>query len=320
MYVFYQLRFPVFALSGCLSMWLKCLLLLSYLSMNWIWNVIAFLSMSDFYPCRFACKLIQVADDIISLLGWLVENWPKSAILQESSLPDAFPEKSWVSPNATTRSRKNGKAPLEGLGINIDAPSSSSRFENISPEDRGNEGNHPLIALLTSVASNTSPDPFDMGTLSNEMHTDSLQQDVAMEEKPMTVSSEMPSAATDPEGCSGNAGFLVPEEVSVSSIRACFLPFNHSGQRMVLFYEDVILQLCSPHLRVQFGLSTKFADHAGRPRLSFVVNASPSLCRVLEACDDIVQKLFVESGGSSDWRPVLNRKPGFFNYPTVRLQ
>lgn len=242
-----------------------------------------------------------------------------TVLFLESSLPDAFPEKSWVSPNATTRSRKNGKAPLEGLGINIDAPSSSSRFENISPEDRGNEGNHPLIALLTSVASNTSPDPFDMGTLSNEMHTDSLQQDVAMEEKPMTVSSEMPSAATDPEGCSGNAGFLVPEEVSVSSIRACFLPFNHSGQRMVLFYEDVILQLCSPHLRVQFGLSTKFADHAGRPRLSFVVNASPSLCRVLEACDDIVQKLFVESGGSSDWRPVLNRKPGFFNYPTVRL-
>ncbi|KAF2318006.1 hypothetical protein GH714_041333 [Hevea brasiliensis] len=85
---------------------------------------------------------------------------------------------------------------------------------------------------------------------------------------------------------------------------------------MILFYEDVILQLCCHHLRVRFELSTKFVDNAGRPRLSFVVDASPSVCGVLEACDDIVRKLFVESGSNSDWRPVLNRKPGFFNYPT----
>ncbi|KAF2316060.1 hypothetical protein GH714_040855 [Hevea brasiliensis] len=61
-----------------------------------------------------------------------------TVLFLESSLPDAFPEKSWVSPNATTRSRTNGKSLLEGLGINIDAPSSSSKFENFSPGDHGN--------------------------------------------------------------------------------------------------------------------------------------------------------------------------------------
>ncbi|KAF2318007.1 hypothetical protein GH714_041334 [Hevea brasiliensis] len=131
-----------------------------------------------------------------------------TVLFLESSLPDAFPEKSWVSPNATTRSRTNGKSLLEGLGINIDAPSSSSKFENFSPGDHGNEGNHPLFSQLTIVASKTSPpDSFDMGSLSNEMRTNYLQQDVAMEEKPMTVSSEMPSAVTVPEGWSGNEEF-----------------------------------------------------------------------------------------------------------------
>ncbi|KAJ9140493.1 hypothetical protein P3X46_031134 [Hevea brasiliensis] len=243
-----------------------------------------------------------------------------TVLFLESSLPDAFPEKSWVSPNATTRSRKNGKSPLEGPGINIDASSSSSKFGNVSPKYHENEENHPLYDLLRCVASDMpQPDTFDMTALSNEIHADSLQQDVDMEKKPMTESSEMPSAVTVPGSFSGNAGFLEPDEVSVSSIRACFVTFKDGVQRMILLYEHAILQLCCHHLRVRFGLSTKFVDHAGRPRLSFVVDASPCLCGVLEACDGIVRKLFVESGSNSDWRPAVNKKPGFFNYPTVRL-
>ncbi|EEF47833.1 protein NEN1 [Ricinus communis] len=243
-----------------------------------------------------------------------------TVLFLESSLPDAFPEKSWVSPNATTRSRKNGKSPLERPGTDVDAPSSSSKFENISLAGHEPERSHPIIYLLTSVGSNTTQtDPFDMGTLSNEMTTSSLQQDVTMEEKSLTESSEMPSLVTVRDGGSAYAGFLETEKVSISSIRASFVPLFRGAQRMVLLHEDVILQLCCPRLRVRFGLSTKFVDSAGRPRLSFVVDAPPNLCSILDTCDGSAQKLSVESGSTSDWRQVVSRKPGFVNYPIVRL-
>ncbi|GFP87461.1 protein nen3 [Phtheirospermum japonicum] len=120
-----------------------------------------------------------------------------TVLFLESSLPDIFTENSWVSPNATTRSRRNGKGSVEKTAPNESTPSSS--------------------------------------------------------------------------------------------------------------------------LKVRFGISTKFVDHAGRPRLNFVVDASPSLCKVLDATDSLAQKLSVDFGSSSEWRPVVTRKPGFFNSPTVRL-
>jgi hypothetical protein len=51
-----------------------------------------------------------------------------------------------------------------------------------------------------------------------------------------------------------------------------------------------------------------------------VVDPSPNLCNVLDACDNVARKLSSESGSGSDWRPVVIRKEGFFNYPTIRLQ
>ncbi|CAI9283985.1 unnamed protein product [Lactuca saligna] len=72
-------------------------------------------------------------------------------------------------------------------------------------------------------------------------------------------------------------------------------------------------------LKIRFGISTKFVDQAGRPRLSFVVDAPPNLCGVLDACDNIAKR-FVDSDSNSEWRPVVSRKPGFYNSPTVRLQ
>ncbi|MCI21804.1 ribonuclease H superfamily polynucleotidyl transferase, partial [Trifolium medium] len=37
------------------------------------------------------------------------------------------------------------------------------------------------------------------------------------------------------------------------------------------------------------------------------------------ACDNVARKLSSESGSGSDWRPIVTRKEGFFNYPTIRL-
>ncbi|KAJ6411588.1 hypothetical protein OIU84_008215 [Salix udensis] len=148
----------------------------------------------------------------------------------------------------------------------------------------------------------------------------SLQQDVTMEENPILQPPEMPSTVTVPESCSDSLGFLEPDEVSLPSIRALHVPFFRGSQRVKLFYEGAILQLCCPRLRIRFGISKKYSDHAGRPKLSFVVDASPSLCGVLDTCDRIVQKFYAESGCSSDWRCVVSRKQAYVNYPTVRLR
>jgi hypothetical protein len=334
---------------------------------------------------------------------------------QESSLPDAFPENHWVSPNAITRSRRNGKSPV----LNKNSPSSSSHVKStpaLSPENDRTEEKRPVFSLLTSstaeaqysVASNTAhpdtfdmvalgnemnaasfqpdvameenpilqppempstvnspstsshvkstpalspendrteekrpvfsltsstaeaqysvafntahPDTFDMVAIGNEMNAASFQPDVAMEENPILQPPEMPSTVTVPESCSDILGFLEPDEVSLSSIRAFHVPFFLGSRRIKLFYEGAILQLRCPRLRMRFGLSTKFSDHAGRPRLSFVVDASPSLCDVLDKCESIVRKVCEDSNCSSDWRSVVTRKHGFVNNPTVRLK
>uniref|UniRef100_A0A2P2JIX0 Uncharacterized protein MANES_06G090000 n=1 Tax=Rhizophora mucronata TaxID=61149 RepID=A0A2P2JIX0_RHIMU len=237
-----------------------------------------------------------------------------TVLFLESSLPETFPEKSWVSPNATTRSRRNGQSPPEGTSLNLNTPSSSSKSENIA--DSGSEGKHQILSLVTS---STPQDPFDMATLDNEVNTVSLQPDVCTEERPLPESHEMPSTASDPEGCKDSGRFLDPNNISIPSVTASLVPLFHGGQKMILLHENIALQLFCPQLKVRFGINSKFVDHAGRPRLNFVVDAPPSLCRVLDACDGVAQKLFVDSGSNSHWRNVVIRKDGFAHNPTVRL-
>ncbi|WCJ35911.1 Polynucleotidyl transferase ribonuclease H-like superfamily protein [Euphorbia peplus] len=241
-----------------------------------------------------------------------------TVLFLESSFPESFPEKSWVSPNAITRSRTNGKSSPEGPVMNTNAPSSSSNVGNISPPDDGADRNASFLsAALTSVASNTAQaDPFDMRTLSCEMNTESLE-DVSMEEKTVMESSLLASSMINQEGCNGCPGFLEPDQVNISSIKVAFVPFFRGTQKMVLLHRDVPLQLYCHGLRVRFGISSKFTDYAGRPRLSFVVEPSPSLCEVLEACDRITQEVSAESGNSSEWRHVLNKRQSYV--PTIRL-
>ncbi|PQQ05744.1 protein NEN1 [Prunus yedoensis var. nudiflora] len=203
-----------------------------------------------------------------------------TVLFLESSLPDIFTENSWVSPNATTRSRSNGKS---------------------SAEKRG------------------QPDPFDMGPLSIEVQKELNQPDTTMVEVPApeTPNSSSPAAAS--ESCSSSVGFLQPDEVFIPSICASLAPLYRGSQRIKLLHKDVTLQLCCRHMKLRFGINTKFFDHAGRPRLNIVADASPNLCEVLDACDAIAQKLSVDSGSNSEWRPVVIRKEGFYNYATVRL-
>ncbi|EOY21926.1 Polynucleotidyl transferase, putative isoform 1 [Theobroma cacao] len=254
-----------------------------------------------------------------------------TVLFLESSLPDILTADSVVSPRPTTRSISNSKSSPEGPSPNMQAPSSSiyESVPNLSPTDIENGEPHPIISLLTchigeeipslDASDSAQPDPFDMSRLSNEIKTEAYQLDVTMEEKPEPESPEVSLATAVAGGCSGYAGFLEPDEVSVTSISASLTPYYRGTDRIKLLHEDVVLQLFCSRLRVRFGISKKFVDQAGRPRLSIMVNVSPSLCRVLDACDAVAKKRFEDCGSSSEWRPVVNRKDGYVNYPTVRL-
>ncbi len=131
-------------------------------------------------------------------------------------------------------------------------------------------------------------DAFDMGPPSNEMQEYSSDDD--------------------------SARFLEPDDVHIPAISPYLVPIYRDRtqpQRMQLFHKDSILQLSCTHLKVWFRINTNF------PTLNFVVNAPPSLCRVLNECDDLAQKLSTDSGSSSKWWPMVTRTN---NYPTVKLQ
>lgn len=233
-----------------------------------------------------------------------------------------------------TRSWSNSKSSPEQPNPSMHAALSpsltSENVPNLLPADLGNGEHHPILSLLTHHTGETNsdasvpaqPDPFDMGLLRNEVKTEALQLDVTMEEKPQLESPEMSSATAIAEGCSGYDGFLEPDEVSKTSIHASLIPHYRGTHQIKLFHENVALQLFFPCLRVRFGVHSKFVDQAGRPRLNFVVDASPRLYEILDTCDNVAKKIFEDCGSGSEWRPVVleNKNYNYINIPTVRLQ
>ncbi|XP_027167880.1 protein NEN1 [Coffea eugenioides] len=253
-----------------------------------------------------------------------------TVLFLESSLPDIFTENSWVSPNATTRSRSNGKASPEAIGLDSSEPSSSSKVENHLRSTPANhlEEAHPILSLVTPVTNidvqdivdpnSTGTDPFDMGLLRNEMEREPLQVEDSMEEEE-SGSALQESSTTSSEGSCGLIDFLEPDEISIPSVSVFLASFYRGTRKIQILHKSIALHVCCRQLKVRFGISKKFFDPAGRPRLSFVVNASPSLCRILDEIDKLAQRLSVDSGSSSEWRPSVTRKAGFWNFPTVRL-
>ncbi|XVE56893.1 hypothetical protein DITRI_Ditri04bG0047000 [Diplodiscus trichospermus] len=253
-----------------------------------------------------------------------------TVLFLESSLPDILTAEGPVSPRPTTRSSSNGMSSPEWPSPNMHtlSPSLTSKIvPNSSPRDLENGEHDHVISLPTchtgEVNSDASDpaqrDPFDMGLLRNEIKTEALQSDITMEEKPELESPGMSPATAMAEGCSGYAGFLEPDEVSKTYISASLIPYNCGTHRVKLLHKDVAFQLFCPRLRVRFGIYTKFLDQAGRPRLSFVVDASPSLCGVLDACNEVAKKVSEDCGSGSVWRHVVASNPHYSNSPTVRL-
>lgn len=118
------------------------------------------------------------------------------------------------------------------------------------------------------------------------------------------------------ENSNGHVEFLEADQVLPDKIRA---PTVQSLQKAVLLYRDCPLQLSCMGMKIHFGVSPKFTDYAGRPKLSIVVDAPHTLCKILDICDQVAQASSQNSGSNSEWRPVLKRL-AHSNTFTIRLQ
>lgn len=242
-----------------------------------------------------------------------------TVLFLESSVPDILTEMSWFSPRRSPRTRSNEKSlpsgVIESLASSSSSSSSSKTDLSLSSVDDATTDieNHPIVSLLTECSENDSSccgiDPSDITTLISKLHIGTLQTDAADEAQDESTPSPDPDAKYE--------DFLGVDEVSVSSIRASFIP---GSLRMELFHDDDPLQLCVDSLKIRFGISRKFLNHEGRPRLNIVVDLPPGLCKILDEANDVAHKLSLESGTASEWRLTVMRKEGFTKYPTARLQ
>ncbi|PWA61288.1 polynucleotidyl transferase, ribonuclease H-like superfamily protein [Artemisia annua] len=215
-----------------------------------------------------------------------------TVLFLESSQSDSFTE-NWVSLNATNGVRHNGNANLNGTASNTSLISHNRNIENhtIPPNHIAQE--------------NTMVPPVD------KMETENLQSNEAMIAESSTT--------TLSDAFSNHSEFLEPDAVSMASITVNVAPFFNGSPKLQILHRNIPMQIRCDGMRVRFGLSTQFVDHAGRPRLSFVVDVNSSnLCNILDACDNIAKR-FLGSDSNSEWRPVVTRKPGFYNSPTIRL-
>lgn len=144
-----------------------------------------------------------------------------------------------------------------------------------------------------------------------------LQSDILMEEEQI-----QPSDTAVFENTSDHEGFLAPDAISLPNIKAILVQFYPGSQMMKLklLHGDSPLQLYCPFLKIRFGTNGKFLDNSGRRRLNFVVDLYPSLCSILEACDNNAQKLSIDTGSTSEWNQIVNPMKGFVNYPNARIQ
>ncbi|XP_010537378.1 PREDICTED: protein NEN3 [Tarenaya hassleriana] len=239
-----------------------------------------------------------------------------TVLFLESSVPDVLTAMSWFSPRTSPRRRSNEKPSPNGIKAAVDSSFSSAKLDLNSSSTDSEEGeNNPMTSLLehssdvdsskSAFSKSCDADPSDISTLFNKLCLETLRDDVS------------PEANTEPQHSNAeDKAFLGMDEVSIHSIKARLVLSYFRNQKIKLFHDDDALQLHCRGLKVRFGMSQKFVDNAGRPKLNFVVDAPPSLCKILDASDAAARNLSVDSGRSSEWRPVINKKNGF---ATARL-
>ncbi|KAK4257207.1 hypothetical protein QN277_006824 [Acacia crassicarpa] len=260
-----------------------------------------------------------------------------TVLFLESSLPNILTVNSVVSPNATRRSRSSGKS-LPDLKVKpmlLFPTTESKHFDlqstlpnvltvnsvvspNATPTSRSGAKSLPDLKVKPMLLFPTTESKhFDLCHLRGE-----LNRSVMVHEKPIIPETPHKSSSSSAAVSSNSEVVLNPDEILMSCLAASLLPLYRDSQRIQLLHKGVPFQLCCTHLKIRFGINGRFLDSAGRPKLNFVVDLDPSqtLFKVLEDCDRKAQRLSLESGSSSEWRPVIIRNDGFFNYYTLRLQ
>ncbi|CAH9095789.1 unnamed protein product [Cuscuta epithymum] len=250
-----------------------------------------------------------------------------TVLFLESSLPNIFTENSWISPNATTRSRS--KSSPQGTSLSPSTPSTDLK-ENLIHSVIIREATDHDVSSQTSLSgkievqdvvesSFSMPDPFNMGRLLDEIEGEPLQSEDDKSDDEC-CSSDVSSIETKNELPRGRSEFLELNKISIPYLSVTLVPFYRGTQKIKVLHHDAELKICCKNLKVRFGISTKFLDYAGRPQMNIVVNATHDLCQILDAINTRAQKLSVDSGSSSEWRPIVSRKPGYEIFPTVRFQ
>ncbi|XP_042000049.1 protein NEN1-like isoform X1 [Salvia splendens] len=258
-----------------------------------------------------------------------------TVLFLESTIPDILIENSEVSPIATPRRRTNGKDSTQQIGKDeiIESPSDRLACPSTSSLSPMKIEFPPTLypssvdmlkarrvgeANVSAEPNAASAGPFDLGGMRAGMEEPLPEDSMEEEDKAAIPSQESSTSVVD--GCFDSFNdFLEPDGVSIPSISVTLASFYPGTHRIQILHQNFPLQLKCASLKVRFGISTKFVDHAGRPRLNFVVDASPNLCNILDGADRLAQKLSTDSGSSSEWHHVVGRKQGFFNSPTVRL-
>lgn len=110
--------------------------------------------------------------------------------------------------------------------------------------------------------------------------------------------------------------FLEPHEISTSSLRITFVPSQWGTKKMTLLHKDLLFRMRSSNMMIRYGISKKFFDPTGKPRLSLVVQPSLEACNILEHCDNLAQNSFSGCNDKSEWRPLVTMKHGLGN--TIR--
>nr|CAB3499688.1 unnamed protein product [Digitaria exilis] len=216
-----------------------------------------------------------------------------TVLFLEASLPEVLTVENLVE-RAITRSRVSGSASPEAPKPEANSsPDSSKRQRTVCPAD------------------GALPEGGDQGTSDPSTSKESVELVSHIEEMKLDTTIQM-------DASSSGSGFLEPDDISTEHIKISIAPLHQFGRRSSIQHKDSPLQLCSSGLNVQFGVSTKFLDNAGRPKLNIVVDIPENLSKVLEFCDDLARKSSQESGSTSEWRPLV-KKYGYVNRPTVRL-
>uniref|UniRef100_A0A1D1Y776 Uncharacterized protein Rv2191/MT2247 n=1 Tax=Anthurium amnicola TaxID=1678845 RepID=A0A1D1Y776_9ARAE len=243
-----------------------------------------------------------------------------TVLFLESSLLECSTMNSFVFPNATTTGSCSMTISTGGTSPGTSSPSflGLENHQRVSPTHMAGLDVNRSADFSASVpnmgASNLTP-------LIEHMRLDTSPADISCDGRHTSGLPQFSSERTETsisEESDHHRGFLEPDKVSASCISAPVVPSNQGGNRIVLLYSNAPLQLYSMGLKVHFGVSKKFLDYAGRPKLSIVVDAPASLCNLLDVCDRLAQRSSLELGSSSEWRPLI-RKNSLSDSSDIRL-